>query len=345
MANTGKPLIRALQGERVRPVPFWLMRQAGRYLPEYRALREKAGGFLDLCYAPELAAEVTLQPIRRYGMDGAILFADILLVPQGMGQKLWFEVGEGPRLTPVRNRQDVEALRPEDVVGKLAPIYEAASRVAKSLPEQTALIGFAGAPWTVATYMVEGSSSREYAKVKEWAFGDPAGFGLVIDRLVEATIAHLNAQIAAGVNAVQIFDTWAGIVPEDAFDRLVIAPTQRIVAGIRKVHPDIPIIGFPRGIGANYPRYFRETGINALNIDSSMDLDVVAKELQPIGVVQGNLDPNVLLAGGVAMDQAVTAILDKLGKGPFVFNLGHGVLPPTPVEHVARLAELIRAHG
>lgn len=342
MITSRKPILRVLQGEMLEHPPFWLMRQAGRYLPEYRALREKLGGFLDLCYASDLAAEATLQPIRRFGMDAAILFSDILLVPQAMGQRLWFEPGEGPVLAPIRTRGEVEALQLDGLGERLQPVYRAARLVAAALPPETALIGFAGAPWTVATYMVEGGASQDFAKVKEWAVGDEAGFAELIDRLIEATSVHLIAQIDAGAEVVQLFDTWAGIVPPEAFDRLVIAPTRRIVDRVHGRHPDTPIIGFPRGAGSLYARYFGETGVNALSIDATIPPDLAAKTLQPYGAVQGNLDPRVLLAGGAALDEAVGSILKALRGGPFIFNLGHGVLPETPLENVARLATLIR---
>lgn len=337
-----KPVLRVLRGEALEPPPFWLMRQAGRYLPEYRALREKAGGFLDLCYAPESAAEVTLQPIRRFGMDAAILFSDILVVPQALGQKLWFEPGEGPALTPIRTGDAAFALNVTGVTDRLRPVYRAAELVAAQLPPAIALIGFAGAPWTVATYMVEGRSSREFATIKAWAFGDPASFSVLIDRLVEATSAHLMAQIEAGVDVVQLFDTWAGIVPAEEFDRLVIGPTRRIVDTVHAVYPETPIIGFPRGIGPLYERYFRETGVTALSIDAAVPLEQAAKILQKIGPVQGNLDPRILVTGGDALAEAVKKILAALKGGPFIFNLGHGVLPETPLDHVAQLAQLIR---
>ncbi len=342
MGSLDKPLLRVLRGERRSPPPVWLMRQAGRYLPEYRALREKTGGFLDLCFAPDRAAEATLQPVRRFGMDAAILFSDILVVPHALGQKLWFEPGEGPRLTPVRTRAELSSLRIEGLVQRLDPVYRAAQLVAAQLDRQTALIGFAGSPWTVATYMVEGGPSRDFAQIKGWAAADPEGFDLLIDRLVEATSLHLAAQVDAGAEAVQLFDTWAGIVPEIEFDRLVIGPTRRIVEALRRLHPQTPIIGFPRGIGPLYRRYFAETGVDGLSIDSAISPALAAATLQPLGAVQGNLDPQLLVAGGSALESAVKAIIEALSGGPFIFNLGHGVLPETPPEHVARLIALIR---
>jgi uroporphyrinogen decarboxylase len=342
MKSGSLSLLRALRGETLHPPPIWLMRQAGRYLPEYRALRESVGGFLDLCYRPEQAAEATLQPIRRFGFDAAILFSDILLVPQGLGQQLWFETGEGPRLAPVKDRAAAEALTVDGIGERLAPVYAAARLVRDRLPPSVALIGFAGAPWTVATYMVEGGASRDFAVIKAWARQDPAGFAILIDRLVEATASHLIAQIEAGADAIQLFDTWAGSVVAEDFDRLVIAPTKRIVALVHERHPQTPIIGFPRGIGALYRRYFATTGIDALSIDASVACDLAARELQSIGPIQGNLDPKILVAGGAALDEAVARILSALGNGPFIFNLGHGVVPETPPEHVARLVDLVR---
>ena len=344
MIARGKPLLRALQGEAVRPIPYWLMRQAGRYLPEYRALRARAGSFLDLCYSPALAAEATLQPIKRFGMDGAILFSDILLVPQALGQKLWFEPNGGPKLRALHNDSDVEELSFDKLDETLAPVYAAIREIVAQLPPATTLLGFAGAPWTVATYMIEGGSSREFSKILAWAARRDGRFDDVIAKLVEATTRHLLAEIAAGVEAVQLFDTWAGIVPESEFQRLVIGPTRQIVERIHREHPTVPVIGFPRGIGQRYRQYFAETGINALSIDADTSLDE-ARALQSLGAVQGNLDPKVLVAGGKVFEDAVHRILDQLGGGPFVFNLGHGVVPETPPDHVGRLGELIRAHG
>jgi uroporphyrinogen decarboxylase len=276
-------------------------------------------------------------------MDAAILFSDILLVPQAMGQKLWFEPGEGPALTPIRARAAVGALRIDGVVEHLQPVYRAVELVAAALPQETTLIGFAGAPWTVATYMVEGRSSRNFVEVKKWLENDAAGFDFLIDQLVEATSLHLRAQIDAGAEVIQLFDTWAGIVPPERFDRLVIRPTREIVEQVRRHHPATPIIGFPRGIGSLYERYFEETGVTALSIDATVPLEMAAKTLQSLGPIQGNLDPNVLVAGGAALDDAVKRILDALRGGAFIFNLGQGVLPETPLDHVARLAELIRS--
>jgi uroporphyrinogen decarboxylase len=338
----GKPLLRALAGEVLALPPVWLMRQAGRYLPEYRALRRRVPGFLDLCFSPELAAEATMQPVRRFGMDAAILFSDILVVAHGLGQRVSFREGEGPVLAPIRSAEAARELSLDDFAGRVAPVHETVARVAAMLPAQTALIGFAGAPWTVACYMVEGGTSRDFAAVKGWAFADAEGFGALIDRLTEATILYLGSQIGAGAEAVQLFDSWAGVLPEAAFRRWVIAPTRRIVAALKQTSPRLPVIGFPRGAGLMYRAYFSETGVDALGLDATVPVQVARKTLQSIGPVQGNLDPLLLAAGGETMTESVTAIRRALGEGPFVFNLGHGVVPETPVEHVASLVASLR---
>ncbi|HEY1504947.1 MAG TPA: uroporphyrinogen decarboxylase, partial [Stellaceae bacterium] len=299
---------------------------------------------LDLCYTPALAAEATLQPIKRFGMDGAILFSDILLVPQALGQKLWFEPTGGPKLGALRNDSDVEELNFDRLDQTLAPVYAAIRAVVTQLPPETTLLGFAGAPWTVATYMIEGGSSRDFSKILAWAIQRDGRFDAVVAKLVEATARHLSAEIEAGVEAVQIFDTWAGIVPESEFERLVIKPTRQIVDRLRRDHPNVPVIGFPRGIGQRYRRYFAETGVSALSIDANTSLDE-ARAFQSLGAVQGNLDPKLLVTGGKAFEDAVHRILERMSGGPFIFNLGHGVVPETPPDHVAQLGELIRTHG
>jgi uroporphyrinogen decarboxylase len=337
-----KRLLAALSGQMSDRPPFWLMRQAGRYLPEYRALRQHASDFLEFCFSPARAAEVTLQPVRRFGMDGAIVFSDILVVPYALGREVAFKVGEGPVLEPLRTADAVGSLRRDGMIERLAPVYETIARVAAALPAETALIGFAGAPWTVATYMVEGGSSRDFAVVKRWTLADPDGFGMLIDCLVEATIAHLSAQITAGAEAVQLFDSWAGVLPEPEFRRFVIAPTRRIVSALRQLHPGVPVIGFPRGAGLMYRDYVAETGISAVGLDSAVPCALARETLQDLVPVQGNLDPLLLVVGGAAMERAVAAIRENLGAGPFVFNLGHGVRPETPVENVADLAEMLR---
>ena len=342
-SEAGKPLLRVLRGEAVTPPPVWLMRQAGRYLPEYQRLRREAGSFLELCYTPALAAEATLQPVERFGMDAAILFSDILVVPDALGVKVSFTEGEGPRVSPVRNVDDLDILQPDGVGEYLAPVYETVARVRRALPAGVALIGFAGAPWTVATYMVEGGSSRDFAIVKAWAFGDPDGFQRLIDRIVGATVEYLAGQVAHGAEAVQLFDSWAGVLPETAFQRWCVAPARAIVEGLHAACPGVPVIGFPRGAGVMIRGYVEATGVDAVGIDSALPAGWAARVLQPKCAVQGNLDPVSLLAGGAQMEAETGAILDALGRGPFVFNLGHGILPATPPEHVVRLVETVRA--
>jgi uroporphyrinogen decarboxylase len=332
-----KPLLRALSGQAQPRPPVWLMRQAGRYLPEYHAIRARAGSFLDLCYNPALAAEVTLQPIRRYGLDAAILFSDILVVPHALGQALDYVEGKGPKLEPVTDAVGIARLSAGRLHEVLAPVYETVGRVVAALPPETALIGFAGAPWTVATYMVEGGSSKEYAVVKRLAYGEPETFARLVDLLVETTSAYLLRQIQAGAEAVQLFDSWAGVLPEVEFERWVIAPTKRIIEAVRAEASGVPVIGFPRGAGVLYERYLAGTGVDAVGLDTTVPPGWAARALQPKAAVQGNLDPVLLLTGGEAMIRAADAIMEALADGPFVFNLGHGVLQKTPPEHVAAL--------
>lgn len=335
--------LRALSGETLPKPPLWLMRQAGRYLPEYRELRAKAGGFLDLCYNPEWAAEVTLQPIRRFGFDAAILFSDILVIPHALGQRLWFAQGEGPRLEPVADEARFREIREEIDPDVLAPVYETVRRVRAALPAETALIGFCGAPWTVATYMVAGRGTPDKGPAKDLFQRDPALFARLIDRLVVNSAAYLNAQIDAGVDAVQIFDSWAGSLGPEDFRRWCIEPTRRIVALVRARHPDAKIIGFPRGAGVGIPDYIRATGIDAVGLETEIDRDFVREAIQPLAPVQGHLDPQLLRTGGPELDREIEAIRTAFGDSPFVFNLGHGILPDTPIAHVERLVELVRA--
>jgi len=342
MRTDDKLLIRALRGETLPRPPFWFMRQAGRYLPEYRAMRQQAGSFLELCYNPDLATQVTLQPIRRFGMDAAILFADILLIPDGLGQTLDYREGEGPILEPICNVADLARLSLDKLHRRVAPVYETVARLAAELPDHVALIGFAGAPWTVATYMVEGKGSRDHALVKQWAYGDPDGFGQLIDLLVTATVAYLSKQVDAGAEAVQLFDTWAGALSETAFQRWCIEPVHQIVALLRQKHPELAIMGFPRGAGAGYRTFAQAAGVNGVSLDWTVPLDWAAAELQGKVTLQGNLDPRLLVIGGRAMEVEVQRILETLGQGPFIFNLGHGIVPETPPEHVNRLAEMLR---
>ncbi len=336
-----KPLVRALSGETLARPPWWLMRQAGRYLPEYRAVRARARDFLELCLTPSLAAELTLQPLRRFHMDAAILFSDILLLPHAFGQKLVYHEGEGPRLDAIEDCSGLAWPDPAAAIARLEPVFAAIRRIAAMLDGDTALIGFAGAPWTVAAYMVEGGGSRDFRRVKTRAYQDPPAFGALIDLLVEGTIAFLMAQIEAGAEAVQLFDSWAGVLPEPAFARWVIGPTRRIVAAVKSRFPLCPVIGFPRGAGVLYERYVAETGIDAVALDTAVPTGYARARLQPYVVVQGNLDPVLLLAGGEPLAAAVGEIRQALGGGPYVFNLGHGVLPETPPENVAMLADLL----
>jgi len=341
MTRPAKPLLRVLAGECLDPPPFWLMRQAGRYLPEYRALRAKAGSFLDLCYTPEFAVEVTLQPLRRFGMNAAILFSDILVVPDGLGQKVAFKEGEGPVLEPLRSRADLARLTTESM-GKLAPVYETVRRLTVAIPEQTSLIGFAGAPWTVATYMIEGGSSRDFLATKSLAYADDPMFVGLMELLVEATFLHLSAQIQAGAEVVQLFDSWSGVLPEPFFHRWVINPTRRIVERLKAAHPTVPIIGFPRGAAMMIPRFAEETGVDAVSLDQTVPMAWAAREI-PAGIVlQGNLDPACLVIGGSVLERSIDDILTQAKGRPLIFNLGHGIVPQTPPDHVAQLAACLR---
>ncbi len=334
--------LRALSGETLPTPPVWLMRQAGRYLPEYRELRAKAGSFLSLCYNPGLAAEVTLQPIRRFGFDAAILFSDILVVPQALGQKLWFAEGEGPRLEPVASKERLSEIDNLADDRKLSPIIETVQRVRSALPCETGFIGFCGAPWTVATYMVAGRGTPDQGPARALFAADPSLFQAIIDRIVVASIRYLNAQIAAGVDAVQIFDSWAGVLSPEDFQRWCIAPTKRIVDGVRAEHPQARIIGFPRGAGRLIPDYVRGTGVDAVGLETEIDRAFVRAQVQTLVPVQGHLDPNILRAGGPELEREAEAILAAFGDAPFVFNLGHGILPDTPIAHVERLLKAVR---
>lgn len=339
MTGQAKPMLRALAGEALARPPWWLMRQAGRYLPEYRELRARCNDFISLCMTPELAAEVTLQPVRRFGMDAAILFSDILLLSRALGQKLAYEE-VGPKLEPILDSAGVARLHPDGALAGLAPVFETVRRCREALPEDTALIGFAGAPWTVACYMVEGGGSRDFRRVKGWAYRDPGGFAALIDLLVDGTIEFLAAQISAGADVVQLFDTWAGILPETEFERWVAAPTRRIVDALKQQHPRCPIIGFPRGAGSFYERYAIAAGVDALGLDTVVPTQA-ACALQRRLPIQGNLDPVLLVVGGTPLREAVAALRQAFGGGPYVFNLGHGVLPETAPENVALLARLL----
>ena len=338
--NADRPLLSVLRGERRDPPPVWLMRQAGRYLPEYRALREQKGGFLELCYDPAAAAEITLQPIRRFGFDGAILFSDILVIPQAMGQELWFETGEGPRLAPPLLDGDFGMLAADPA--RLDSIYETVRRVVADLPPGTTMLGFAGSPWTVATYMVAGEGTKDQNPARRLAYRDSGAFQALIDAIVATTVDYLVGQIDAGVQAVQLFDSWAGSLAPDEFLRWVVAPNRAIVDRLRARRPDIPIIGFPKGIGEKLPVYARETGVDAIGIDETIDPVWADENLPKHLPVQGNLDPLALIAGGAALENAVNRIRDAFSKRPHIFNLGHGILPDTPVVHVEQLLAMIR---
>ncbi|HUN95411.1 MAG TPA: uroporphyrinogen decarboxylase [Bradyrhizobium sp.] len=335
-------MLRALAGGRTAVPPLWLMRQAGRYLPEYRRIREQADGFLSLCFNPKLAAEVTLQPIRRFGFDAAILFSDILVVPYALGQRVTFEAGEGPRLDALPDPDAIRRLRPELDHGVLGAVYETVARVKALLPPKVALLGFCGAPWTVATYMIAGCGTADQLPARLFAYRQPQAFAELIDRLVDASADYLVRQIEAGADAVQIFDTWAGILPEDQFERWCVDPAARIISKVRGRMPTARVIGFPRGAGTRLRRYLAAVPVDAIGLDWMVDLAFAREHVQPMRTLQGNLDPLVLLAGGDPLDRAVDAILEAFMSGPFIFNLGHGVLPDTPVTHVERLVARVR---
>jgi uroporphyrinogen decarboxylase len=319
------------------------MRQAGRYLPEYRKTRAEAGSFLDLCYSPKLAAEVTLQPIRRFGFDAAILFSDILVVPDALGQSVRFAEGEGPRLDPITTVEDLSRLALSNTHDKFARVCETVSVLSRDLPRETALIGFCGAPWTVATYMAEGRGSSDQAAARSWAYRDRSGFAQLIDLLTEASIAYLSGQVDAGAEALQIFDSWAGSLAEDEFERWVVAPTSRIVREVRNRHPHVPIVGFPRGSAALLKKYIDGTDVDGVSCDTACPLSVMQMIGKAGKVVQGNLDPLLLVTGSEALDNRVDRICQAMGDLPFVFNLGHGIVPETPPENVTRLVQRVRS--
>ena len=338
-----KPLLAVLRGECMDIPPIWLMRQAGRYLPEYRALRADKGGFLELVYDSAAAAEITLQPLRRFALDGAILFSDILIVPYAMGQRLWFETGEGPRLAPPLAESMREALEPD--FSRFDPIYETVRQVKAALPAQTTFLGFAGSPWTIATYMVAGQGSRDQSAARRMAYGEPKRFAELIDAIVAATVTYLSGQIDAGVEAVQLFDSWAGSLSPLQFDRWVIEPNREIVRRLRALHPTISIIGFPKGAGAKLRAYAERTGVDAIGLDETVDPVWAHAELPEAMPVQGNLDPLALIAGGTALDEAVAHIRRALAGRPHIFNLGHGIQPDTSIDHVERLLTLVKAEA
>jgi uroporphyrinogen decarboxylase len=340
---TGKKLMRSLAGEVQAVPPVWLMRQAGRYLPEYRATRARAGGFLELCYTPELAAEVTLQPIRRYGVDAAILFADILLIAQALGAELWFEAGEGPRLSTIASAADLARLRPASAVHEtLAPVYETVRILARELPPGVALIGFAGAPWTVASYMIAGRGTPGQGPAHALMAADPATFDALIARLTEATVEYLSAQAEAGAEAVKLFDSWAGSLQGAAFRRYAVEPARAIIAALKARHPGLPVIAFPRGAGPAYAGFARATGADCVALDESVAPDWAAAHVQVDGCVQGNLDPRLLVEGGERLVAETRRILQAFARGPHIFNLGHGITPEADPRHVELLLRTIR---
>jgi uroporphyrinogen decarboxylase len=343
LPDAGRPLlVEVLVGRTLVRPPIWLMRQAGRYLPEYRALRQEAKSFLELCYTPELAAEITLQPVQRFDMDAAILFSDILVVPDALGCAVRFEEGVGPKLAPVRSRADLRRLDLGALPERLAPVYATVRRLGELLPADKALIGFAGAPWTVAAYMVEGETAKEFARARSLARREPALFGALIELLVEATTAHLLAQIEAGAQVVQLFDSWAGVLPEPEFERWCEQPAARIVAALRKARPEVPVIAFPRGAGALYPAYQAAVAADGLGLDTTVPL-AWARRVLPGVCLQGNLDPTALLVGGRTMRAEAERIVATLAGARHVFNLGHGVLPETDPAAVAELVGFIKS--
>ncbi|MGE0501182.1 MAG: uroporphyrinogen decarboxylase [Rhizobiaceae bacterium] len=337
---TTRTVLDVLRGGTAFPPPVWLMRQAGRYLPEYRETRQRAGSFLDLCYDPDLAVEVTLQPIRRFGFDASILFSDILVVPHALGRDLRFEDGRGPLMAPL-GPDDVGRLAIAGFHDRLAPVYETVRRLRTSLPDSTTLIGFCGAPWTVATYMIAGQGTPDQAPGRLFAYRHPERLDELLDILADCSAEYLARQIDAGADAVQIFDSWAGVLDEDSFEAFCVRPVRRIVERLRLRHPTVPIIGFPRGAGTRYASYRQSTGVDVLALDWTVPMTLATK-LQANGPVQGNLDPQRLVAGGRALEEGIDTILARLGAGPLVFNLGHGITPDTPIAHVDAMLQRIR---
>lgn len=340
---TDKLLLRALAGETLEVPPIWMMRQAGRYLPEYRATREKAGDFLSLCYTPELAAEVTLQPIRRYGFDAAILFADILLIPDALGSDLWFVTGEGPRLSTIKSAEDFSKLKgAEDVHEHLSPVYETLRILRRELPDETALIGFAGAPWTVATYMIAGRGTPDQGPAHTLKAENRELFDAIIDRLSEATIAYLSAQIDAGAEVVKLFDSWAGSLNGQDFEDYALAPTKRIISALKAKHPTIPVIAFPREAGERYVGFANATGADCVALDNSVDAAWAAENVQNDGCVQGNLASSHMVTGGEDLVSETRRIVDAFSGGPHIFNLGHGITPDADPENVQLMIDTVR---
>ena len=341
-----KTILRALKGEVLPTPPIWMMRQAGRYLPEYRATRAQAGDFLKLCYNPELAAEVTLQPIRRYGFDAAILFADILLLPQALGADLWFETGEGPRLSTITTMAGVTALKSTDAIhDTLNPIYETLRILKRELPAETTLIGFAGAPWTVATYMIAGRGSPDQAAAHALKNNDRAAFQALMDRITDGTIEYLSAQVSAGAEVIKLFDSWAGSLKGQDFTDFAVKPATTIITALKSRHPGLPIIAFPREAGQGYVGFAAATGADCVAIDNSVTPEWAAEHVQPGGCVQGNLSPTHMVTGGQALDDATRRVVQAFAKGPHIFNLGHGITPDADPENVARMIAVVRGQA
>lgn len=339
-----KKILRALAGETQKSPPIWMMRQAGRYLPEYRATRAQAGDFLSLCYNSELAAEVTLQPIRRYGFDAAILFADILLLPQALGADLWFVTGEGPRLSTITQQREFDALKSiDDIHETLSPVYETVKILSRELPKETTLIGFAGAPWTVATYMIAGRGTPDQGPAHALKDENRALFEQLIDLLTASTIEYLSSQINAGAEVVKIFDSWAGSLKGEDFDRYALEPAKRITRAVNERHPGVPVIGFPREAGDKYIGFAKATGVDCVAVDNSVSADWVAKHVQPDGCVQGNLKSSHMVTGGQALVDETRQIVEALNKGPHIFNLGHGITPDADPENVQLMIDTVRS--
>ena len=340
---TDKTILRALRGETLPTPPIWMMRQAGRYLPEYRATRAQAGDFLSLCYTPDLAAEVTLQPIRRYGFDAAILFADILLLPQALGPKLWFETGEGPRMETTTTMAEVNALKPKEAIhDTLAPVYETVRILARELPKETTLIGFAGSPWTIATYMIAGRGSKDQGAAHRLKDTDRATFQAIIDKVTEATVDYLSEQVKAGAEVVKLFDSWAGSLKGQDFVDFAVKPAKEIISALKARHPGLPIIAFPREAGDGYIGFAKATGADCVALDNSVTPEWAAENVQKDGCVQGNLAPEHMVTGGDALVRETLRVVNAFRKGPHIFNLGHGITPEADPENVTLMIETVR---
>jgi uroporphyrinogen decarboxylase len=342
LSRSEKPFLRVFAGDVVSPPPIWMMRQAGRYLAEYKKVRAGISSFLEFCYTPDAAVEVTLQPLRRFSFDASIVFADILVIPDALGQKVTFKEGEGPVLEPIRDKAGLASLNVDEVVGHLAPIFETLRRLSAEIPKTTGLIGFAGSPWTVAVYMVEGRGRTECERARAWAYRSPDEFQVLMDILVEATTRYLIEQVKAGAEVLQLFDSWAGVLSVDQFRTLVIEPTRRIVENVKAAAPGVPIIGFPRQSGVMIPEFVEKTGVDGVSLDHGVPLEWAMKAIPEKCVLQGNLDNRLLVVGGAALDRGVDDILRLTRGRRFIFNLGHGIVPETPPDHVQQVIDRIR---